>query len=253
MLEFMEYGDGLGAAGTVLREHANRNGPQAAVPTCPGWTLRDLVAHQGAVHRWAAGVIRTGSLDTVDADASFAEGLADPDQLTWFDEGARALLQALADAPEDLDVPFFLAGDPPPLMGWARRQCHETTIHAVDAMSASFGRAPLPAETWLGPRLAADGVDELLTGFLPRRRHRLRSESPITVRVESTDTGQAWTLSVSAEPVTTVRGGEASADVVLSGTAVELYLGLWNRSDGPTSSDPGFLTQWRDQMQVSWR
>lgn len=26
---------------------------EAAVPTCPGWTVRDLVRHQGEVHRWA--------------------------------------------------------------------------------------------------------------------------------------------------------------------------------------------------------
>lgn len=27
----------------------------AAVRTCPGWVVRDLVRHLGGVHRWATG------------------------------------------------------------------------------------------------------------------------------------------------------------------------------------------------------
>ena len=29
----------------------------APVPTCPEWTLRELVAHQGEVHRWATDTV----------------------------------------------------------------------------------------------------------------------------------------------------------------------------------------------------
>src|SRR5438270_1577407 len=29
----------------------------APVPTCPEWTLQDLVEHIGGVHRWAAGMV----------------------------------------------------------------------------------------------------------------------------------------------------------------------------------------------------
>jgi hypothetical protein len=35
--------------------------------------------------------------------------------------------------------------------------------------SAALGRLPHPAETMINEELAADGIDELLRGFLPRR------------------------------------------------------------------------------------
>ena len=34
--------------------------PAAAVPTCPEWTVRDLVRHLGGVHRWATGHVAGG-------------------------------------------------------------------------------------------------------------------------------------------------------------------------------------------------
>ena len=79
---------------------------------------------------------------------------------------------------------MFLADAPSPRCFWARRQCHETTIHAVDALSASLGRYPVAADaSWIGTELALDGIDELLTGFLPRPRvaaaiRRAASASP---------------------------------------------------------------------------
>lgn len=248
MLDFDEYGDGIGSAWTVMRDHANRTGPSAPVPTCPGWAMRDLVAHQGTVHRWAAAVIRGISLDFA---AIEAEGLAVRDQLEWLDLGARDLLQALVDSPVDLDVFFFLHDAPPARMAWARRQCHETSIHAVDAMSATYGSAPPAASTWLKPPLAADGVDELLTGFLPRPKSKLRSESPLTVLVETTDTGDAWSLQVSEQPVVTTRGSLARPDATIRGTAAELYLALWNRGDEVHVEGADILSLWREKFRVT--
>jgi uncharacterized protein (TIGR03083 family) len=252
VLGFDEYGEGIGAGWTVLSEHALRSGPDAAVPTCPGWAVRDLLAHQGMVHRWAAAMVRGRGARSVDAAQLERDGLEAPDQRAWLDAGAKDLLQALVDAPADLDVGFFLADAPAPRLAWARRQCHETTIHGVDAMSASLGRLPTAAETWIGPRLAADGIDELLTGFVPRPRHPLRSAEPLTVVVEATDTGQAWTMRVGPEPVVTTREAAADPDVRLSGTAARLYLGLWNRGDEVAASGAEFLPQWREASRILW-
>lgn len=249
MFTFDEYGDGIGAAWTVLRDHANRTGPDVPVPTCPGWTVRDLVAHQGTVHRWAAATIRGISLDT---QAVEAEGLAIRDQLHWLDLGARDLLQALVDAPADMSGDFFLHDAPAPRLAWARRQCHETTVHAYDAMAASSGSAPAAASTWITPALAADGVDELLTGFLPRPRTKFRMPSPTTVLVETTDAGDAWTLRLGPEAAVTTRGGSADPDATLRGTAAGLYLALWNRGDEVEASGAEVLGPWRDQFHIVW-
>jgi hypothetical protein len=35
--------------------------PTTAVPTCPGWTLTDLVAHVGSYHRWVADLLHDRS------------------------------------------------------------------------------------------------------------------------------------------------------------------------------------------------
>ena len=45
-------------AGGALAERAEDAGLESVVPTCPGWTVADLVAHQGMVHRWAAANLR---------------------------------------------------------------------------------------------------------------------------------------------------------------------------------------------------
>ena len=150
---------------------------------------------------------------------------------------------------------FFLKDSPGPRQGWARRQCHETTIHAVDAMAAARGSVPAAAETWIHAELAADGVDELLMGFVPRRRSGLELPEPRTVVVRTTDTRQAWTLRA-GDGRTTSSVGEpaegAPADVELSGTAAQVYLALWNRGDEVSCTDPALLERWRSDVQVLW-
>lgn len=254
-LSFEAYGDGLGDAWSVLRDNAARAGLDAAVPSCPGWHVRDLVAHQGMVHRWATGLVRGEPVDER-TDEIVADGLAADDPLGWFDDGARDLLSALALAPDDPTARFFLPDAPPGKAAWARRQCHETTVHAVDAMSAALGTLPTAAQTWLRPALAHDGVDELLCGFLTRSRGRLRSDQPFAVVVRAEDTGGVWAMQVSAGPVVTTVGDGASAPagrvVEVSGSAAQLYLGLWNRGDELRVSDPAFLAAWRRTVTVGW-
>lgn len=263
-LTFEDYGAGIGSAATVLRANATSSGLHATVPTCPGWTVSDLVAHQGMVHRWAADTLRGQRRDSAE---HLAEGIASADILQWFDDGATALLDVLSKTPEDWDGFFFLAGDGRPRDGWARRQCHETTIHAVDAMSARLGRAATADETWFSPALAADGIDELITGFVPRGRARLRSPQPLTLELATTDTADSWTVHISEEPTVVARGSAADAagfaDARWTGPARDLYLLLWNRVDDDESehriqmeqlsedgADVGAL--WRETMKVRW-
>ena len=91
-LTIEEHGEGIGDAWTVLRDNAARAGLGAPVPTCPGWTVRALVAHQGMVHRWAAGCLRGERADDDACAEVEQEGLASPDLLAWLDEGAKDLL-----------------------------------------------------------------------------------------------------------------------------------------------------------------
>ncbi|WP_205856188.1 maleylpyruvate isomerase N-terminal domain-containing protein, partial [Phytoactinopolyspora endophytica] len=69
-LSFDDHIQALVASGARLRDAAARAGIGAAVPTCPGWNVTDLVAHQSMVHRWAAANLR-GEKDH-DTEASLA-------------------------------------------------------------------------------------------------------------------------------------------------------------------------------------
>ncbi|WP_177180459.1 hypothetical protein [Pedococcus cremeus] len=103
--------------------------------------------------------------------------------------------------------------------------------------------------------LALDGIDELLTGFLPRRSSRLRSEQPLRLAVRSADADLMWTVEVGEEPPVTTRHTSSTAvdtDVTLSGTSAQLYLGLWNRGEELVADDAEVLRQWREAVQVSW-
>jgi uncharacterized protein (TIGR03083 family) len=246
-------GDALGAAATVLRANAAAAGLEAPVPTCPGWTVRDLVAHQGMVHRWATSHLR-GAPD-VEPDALERAGLASPDLLGWFDDGATALLQAIVDAPDDLAGTPFLRDAPPPRLFWVRRQCHETTVHAVDALAARLGRAPQPDETWIRDAIALDGMDELLTGFVPRPKQGV-SHEPLRLLVAPSSTTRAWLLDIALDrpPVVErldieVGAGAPEHDAVLTGEPVEVLLRLWSRGGEPRDEIERW---WTDTVSVTW-
>lgn len=243
--------DALVRAGAVLHEAARVAGPHAPVPTCPGWEVTDLVAHQGMVHRWAAAHLR-GDAEP-DAEATQEEGRAAADPLGWFTKGLDALVETLATTPDDAEAMVFLKDAPPPRRFWARRQAHETTIHSVDALAARLGRWPAAAEVDLAPQVAADGIDELLTGFITRGRGRLSSAEPYSMTVRTQDTGHAWTVRVSDGPVVTTVGEAESPAAVVSGSAAQLYLSLWNRADEMTTQGRSdVIQQWRAQVRIRW-
>jgi uncharacterized protein (TIGR03083 family) len=238
---------GVREALDAFAAHATAAGLDAMVPTTPDWDVRRLIAHQGLVHRWATAKLLGESIDD---DAVEREGLAAADPVAWLRAGGERLVAVVEAAAPDLEALVFLADAPPARQFWARRQCHETTIHAVDALAADLGRYPVAADTWLQRDLALDGIDELLTGFLPRPRSRLRTPEPTTVAVLPDDAVERWLVTVSDRPPRTQRGaGDEEADVVLRGSAVALYLTLWNRSDEVAADGFGL---WADGASVTW-
>jgi uncharacterized protein (TIGR03083 family) len=250
-LVFDHFLTAIRSAAERLHDHADQAGLTAAVPSCPGWDIAALLSHEGMVHRWAAANLR-GESDhrTEDSEAVAA---AAPDLLAWFDEGALALLETLINAADDLEAMVFLANAPAPRMFWARRQAHETTIHSVDAQAAALQRLPHPAETMINDELAADGIDELLRGFVPRGTSKLRSESPYVIEIRAIDIDQRWQVAVSPKAPEVVPGTIWKPDAVITGTALELYLGLWNRTaELKSEGRHDVIDQWRNQVRVHW-
>jgi uncharacterized protein (TIGR03083 family) len=253
-VEIPEHLDALRRQGDLLAAAAGRAGLAACVPPCPAWQVKDLLRHTGYVHRWAARHITEGAdemLDELPEEEILRSGPADAQLLGWFRAGHAALVEALASADPGLVCATFMAA-PSPLAFWARRQAHETAIHRADAESASGIRPGYPAD------FAADGLDELITGFGQRGKYRPPAQGG-SMRVRTTDTGHAWDVGTRDGRVQASRDTSPASrpGCVVSGPASGLYLFLWNRSDaaqaGVTiSGDPGFLSSWQSSVCVSW-
>jgi uncharacterized protein (TIGR03083 family) len=241
----------IAEAGAELAARAGAADPGAPVPTCPGWAVPELVAHQGMVHRWAAGNLRLDDAPVPD-EAEILRTVPADQLMPWFMTGLRGLLETLRTVNPGVEALVFLPDAPPPRHFWARRQAHETTIHSVDALAAALGRTPTAGEAAVDPDVAVDGIDELVTGFFPRGRSKLADQAPLTMAIAPTDSGRRWTLTVADDRLTTVREELADVETVLTGSAAELYLGLWNRGEEITESGRPVLEQWRERQRVRW-
>ncbi|WP_409329970.1 maleylpyruvate isomerase family mycothiol-dependent enzyme [Trujillonella humicola] len=183
--------------------------PDAAVPACPGWTLRHLGEHLAAVHRWGAAAVRAGGERVAMADPELVGDVAD-----HYAAAAGDLLEALGGTRPDAQAWGF--GPPPRTAGfWARRQLHETTVHRWDVQQAL--RRPVDAVPAVQ---AADGIDEVLTVFVSRR---LRSGPPlpVSIRLRAVEGGD-WRI------------GDGEPAAAVTGPAQQLFLLLWGRVD-PTA------------------
>lgn len=176
--------------------------PDASVPGCPGWALRDLAGHLGGVHRWATWVVRADGSPQQAVEVPADEQLAD-----WFTAGARDLLAALRAAGPDGACWTF--GGPGQAAFWARRQAHETAVHRVDAQRAAGLDHPLD------PELADDGIAEVLEVMLPRQIALGRIPEPTTG--VTLVTGESRLL------------GAAPATATVTGPPEAVLLLLWRR------------------------
>ncbi|WP_327321873.1 maleylpyruvate isomerase family mycothiol-dependent enzyme [Streptomyces sp. NBC_01210] len=246
-METAELIKSLVREGQLLAAAAAEAGPEASVPTCPGWQVRDLLRHISMVHRWATAFITEGYTSFQPADDQ--PELDGDELLEWFREGHGLLVAALSEAPADVECWSFLPA-PSPLAFWARRQAHETAVHRTDAESALGGKpGPVAAD------LALDGIDELLGAFHARSRSRVRTEEPRVLRVHTSDTDDVWTVRLSAGAPRTERTEKGPADCELRGTAEQLYLTLWNRLPLTTVSvtgDAELAGLWRELSAITW-
>ena len=206
-------------------------GLHAPVPWVPAWTVRDLVGHLGAVHRWATAIVRAGSTDRPAAPPQPpADGLLD-----WYAAGLADLLDALRSTPPDSPAWHMSPAAEKTAASWARRQAHELAVHRMD-LEVAAGLAV----TEVDPELADDGVDEVLRVVVPRWAHtEPLATATATVAVRSTDTGRAWTVRTTRGDV---RVDDADADVAdarLEAPAGALLRRLWGRpAEVTTTGDP---------------
>ncbi len=218
--------------------------PTAAVPACPGWTVRDLVSHIGNVYTWSASVVDARAQAPRAHDEAPAVGLVD-----WYAGRADRLVASLAAAGGEESCWNF-AGVDETTGFWVRRQVHETAMHLIDLDQAH------QRPTSVDPAAATDGITETLEVFLPRL-HAAGQPADLVAPLSlvATDTTTTWTLTPEpdAPPAVHVDSGTGVAEDRLVGTAESLWLLLWKRADDGVAreGDPDRLARFLDSKLSS--
>lgn len=206
----------LGAAAAALPSSA-----QAEVPGCPDVTLAETLRHVGTVHRETRQWVREGRRP----DQSW-QSPSDGDLVAFVRTGLSELLTELGrhDPAERCDT--WWPADPTYGFWW-RRMAHETTVHRVDVEAAAGG--PVHA---VDPEVALDGIDELLFfwfGYrLGERKISLRQRGVVALSAAD----RRWLAIMEPGRCTARRVEKAealSADAMVSGEPMEIYLWSWGR------------------------
>jgi len=252
-VEIPQYIDAIGQEGSLLAEGARRSGLDADVSCCPGWDVRELVRHVSSVHLWAAAHVANRATEWRDHGPAelneYWPDLAvfwpdDNDLIDWYLKTNANLVRELTLAPPDRECLAFLPA-PTPVAMWARRQAHETAIHRFDAESPNSTTAEYDTA------FASDGIDEILMLFAPR--WGVPTPRAQTMVVRTTDTNDAWHVTMGPDTIS-VRRGDGSSDVTLTGSASDLYLAVWNRGDPPISvtGAPELVATWNENFKFKW-
>lgn len=175
---------------------------QARVPTCPEWTLLDLVHHLGGVHRRWAATVAAGPADARPAETASEGAPAAPREpealLAWSAESTEQLLSALRESGPDRGCWTWWGGSQSPQTcgAVARHQVQEAAVHTYDAQVAVGAPRPLPEEA------ALDGVDEFLSTCCAGPY--AWPYEPCAVDYHATE-GRSWRLTLAADGVRATR------------------------------------------------
>lgn len=235
LVDFEAYVEQVRQQAGALRAAAVAAGPDAGVPTTPGWNVLELVRHVARVHSWVAVAMVTDP-------AGAAEPVAPPTPEDWdtvlgfWDEQVDALVTGFlargADGPTWTHDGTGTAG------GVVRRLAHETGVHRLDAEHALSGETV--DRLVFDPEFAADGVDEALTVLIQGGP----AAATGTVLFHAADAERAWLVTATAgePPVTTTPAADLAADASVVGTADAVYRAVWRRpSTAVVGGDPAVV------------
>ena len=197
------------------------------VPTCPGWSLWDLLDHVAKVQKRAA--LRIGRSKDVEAQPDSPSSNLDE------------VISRSTSALEELTAGFGSAGDGAECWNWTgsnqtvgwmkRRQAQEVTIHHFDALLTSNPDEDvrvLVEKAQITPELAKDGIEEYFEVFAGRLlakgavpKHSLHLHG-------SDQEGAEWTINYDKDALAIARGHQKS-DIALRGDTSLLLLWTWGR------------------------
>lgn len=197
--------------------------PVAPVPTCPEWTLTDLVNHVGSTQRWISRLVGEGISDPGTAfSIGWESAPADPsDWSSWLVDGVHGVESTFTGATDDRVV-FDPSGGGDGVAFWSQRVFGEISVHRIDAAVAldrAYRIDPELAvaaiEDWLS-NMASSGWAANVPGFADAMRGAGQSIAWV-----ADDVDQAWLLRRTDAPLVLTHD-RGDADVTIHGPAREL-------------------------------
>jgi len=202
--------------------------PDAPVPSCPGWTITNLIHHLGGVYEWVSQVVERGGTERPEPRRDPTDAPTGDAALAWWQMRYDSLHSVLEAA--DPESPVWNWAPQPKKIGfWQRRMAHETAVHRWDAQMTFAAGEPVEA------KLAADGISEVLDSWLPAGRRKSEERPHGVVQLRAADVEQDWLVRLRGEGVALLDTGtildtdEPPARVHAEGTASDLLLALWGR------------------------
>jgi len=217
-------------------------------PTCPGWTLADVVRQTGEMFRWIHPMVRDRTKRKYgyrDVDLTGPTDTAEYGD--WMVASGQVLLDALRSA--DPDRPMWSWGYEQTVRFWARRVYYNTAVHRADAEIA------LELRPEFSPDVAVDGTDEFLqilpyaAAYSPRiamlrgRGETLRLTSP----------GTSWFITLTPKGYTWRRddggAGDPTDTTIVTERPDDALLFVWGRlgSTGPhVTGDRRLAATWTE-------
>ncbi len=195
----------------------------APVPSAPGWDTAELLRHVGVVLGRTSVILRTGTMERPTRDNGLLPEAPEDGVVDWY---RARLTEVVADleAIDDVERPVWAFSPAHRRAGfWPRRMTQETMVHRVDAEQA-VGRPVEPID----PALGVDGIDELLTVFVPAFGADRTPGDGRTVHLHATDVEGEWLIRFAPGDVV-VETGHAKGDAAVRGAAGDLLLWLWGR------------------------
>jgi uncharacterized protein (TIGR03083 family) len=216
-MEYATFVEHVRTDGSRLADAAEGDGA-APVPSCPGWSVRDLVAHVAQVYEHKIQCTLLGHAP----DSWPPEWPQADEPVPWFRDAHSRLLQMFDEC--EATTPSATWWPPDQTVGfWARRMAHETAVHRVDAELARGVSTPVDAA------LATDGVDEILHLMLEGDWSDDADDAMTGQRIDISTGGRTWRVVLDREAVSvTDEGGEA--DAVVTGDPSDVLLWLWGRA-----------------------
>ena len=208
-------------------------GPDAAVPTAPGWTITELVEHVGQTQHWVAEIIEKRITDPTQLPTQMAVLPTIPREWqTWLSQSAQRVANACSD--DALDAPVFnAAGDERSgTRFWMTSMLNEAVVHGFDAANAAGRPADIDAD------IAAALISNHLTMLTSSTWQMQRPESAHAIRgtgqtlqwlaTDTADGAGAWFVERRPHGATW-QPGTQRADVTMTGPAPSLLLTLTRR------------------------